>query len=84
MLKMGRERPWPDALEAITGQRNIDASAILDYFQPLQDWLEIQNEGEDLDWAEECPDGSFTSGVSTLGTSMSAMVIVTMWVCYAK
>ena len=76
---MGQSRPWPDALEAITGQRHMDAAPLLDFFRPLQDWLEIQNKGEDLDWEEECPDGSFTSGASGTWTSISAVVIMAMW-----
>src|SRR5262249_22790635 len=42
MLAMGCSRPWPDALEALTGQRQMDATAILDYFAPLQKWLDEQ------------------------------------------
>ncbi len=40
MLAMGQSRPWPDALEALTGEREMDATAILDYFAPLDAWLE--------------------------------------------
>lgn len=40
MLAMGQSRPWPDALEALTGEREMDATAILDYFAPLEQWLE--------------------------------------------
>ncbi|KAJ8978209.1 hypothetical protein NQ317_002029 [Molorchus minor] len=43
MLAMGSSRPWPDAMEVMTGQRNMDASGILDYFKPLQQWLEKEN-----------------------------------------
>jgi peptidyl-dipeptidase A len=50
MLTMGQSRPWPDALEAISGQRQMDATAILDYFAPLQKWLDRQNQGEKLGW----------------------------------
>jgi peptidyl-dipeptidase A len=42
MLSMGQSQPWPDALEALTGERELDASAILDYFAPLSDWLDAQ------------------------------------------
>jgi peptidyl-dipeptidase A len=45
MLKMGRSRPWPEALAAFTGEHDIDASAITDYFAPLSDWLDKQNQG---------------------------------------
>jgi peptidyl-dipeptidase A len=43
MLEMGKSRPWPDALEALTGQRQRDASAMLEYFAPLKVWLDEQN-----------------------------------------
>ncbi|MBZ5511777.1 MAG: M2 family metallopeptidase [Acidobacteriia bacterium] len=52
MLEMGQSRPWPDALEALTGERQMDATAILDYFAPLQKWLDEQNakNGVKLGW----------------------------------
>ena len=42
MLEMGASRPWPDALEAATGERRMDASALLEYFRPLSEWLDRQ------------------------------------------
>ncbi|MCP4047816.1 MAG: M2 family metallopeptidase [Gammaproteobacteria bacterium] len=50
MLEMGRSQPWPDELEALTGQREMDATAMLDYFAPLQAWLDEQNEGRQCGW----------------------------------
>lgn len=50
MLTMGQSKPWPDAMEALTGQRQMDASAIIDYFAPLNAWLEEQNEGRQCGW----------------------------------
>ncbi|HEX6097196.1 MAG TPA: M2 family metallopeptidase [Thermoanaerobaculia bacterium] len=49
-LEMGASRPWPDALEALTGQRQMDATAIVDYFRPLKDWLDEQNRGKQCGW----------------------------------
>jgi peptidyl-dipeptidase A len=49
-LALGASRPWPDALEAITGQRQMDASAIADYFAPLKTWLDEQNKGRKTGW----------------------------------
>jgi peptidyl-dipeptidase A len=43
MLEMGQSRPWPEALEALTGEKQMDATAILDYFAPLKKWLDEQN-----------------------------------------
>ena len=50
MLEMGQSKPWPDALEAATGERQIDGSAILEYFAPLQKWLDEQNKGKKQGW----------------------------------
>ncbi len=50
MLSLGASKPWQDALEQLTGQREMDATAILEYFAPLQKWLEDQNKGQDCGW----------------------------------
>ena len=50
MLEMGASQPWPDALEVVTGQRDMDATAILDYFAPLQAWLDEQNADRSCGW----------------------------------
>jgi peptidyl-dipeptidase A len=50
MLEMGQSKPWPDALEAGTGERQIDGSALLEYFAPLQKWLDEQNKGQKVGW----------------------------------
>ncbi len=50
MLALGQSRPWPDALEMISGERHMDATALLDYFAPLQSWLDEQNEGHEAGW----------------------------------
>jgi len=50
MLEMGLSRPWQEALYEMTGERDLDASAILDYFAPLQKWLDEQNKGKQVGW----------------------------------
>jgi len=50
MLEMGQSKPWPDELEVLTGQRQMDATAMLDYFAPLQKWLDEQNQGQKVGW----------------------------------
>jgi len=50
MLRLGASKPWPDALEVFTGERDLDASAITDYFAPLDRWLTEQNKGERCGW----------------------------------
>jgi len=49
-LEMGASRPWPDALDALTGQRQLDASAMADYYAPLKTWLDEQNKGAKVGW----------------------------------
>uniref|UniRef100_A0A2K5I5V9 Angiotensin-converting enzyme n=1 Tax=Colobus angolensis palliatus TaxID=336983 RepID=A0A2K5I5V9_COLAP len=53
-MKLGFSRPWPEAMQLITGQPNMSASAILSYFKPLLDWLRTENElhGEKLGWPQ--------------------------------
>jgi len=50
MLAMGASHPWPDALEAFTGTREISGKPMLEYFAPLQAWLEQQNAGKQCGW----------------------------------
>ena len=50
MLQMGQSKPWQDAMFELTGQRNLDATAILDYFAPLKKWLDEQNKGKAVGW----------------------------------
>lgn len=50
MLELGTSRPWQEALEAFTGQRDMDASAILAYYAPLTEWLKEQNAGKTCGW----------------------------------
>ena len=50
MLEMGASRPWPDALEAFTGTRQMSGRAMIEYFAPLQSWLNEQNRGKPTGW----------------------------------
>jgi peptidyl-dipeptidase A len=50
MLSMGHSRPWPEALAAFTGTREIDGGALLAYFKPLMVWLQAQNKGKPCGW----------------------------------
>nr|WP_245540448.1 M2 family metallopeptidase [Solimonas variicoloris] len=53
MLKAGASQPWQDTLEKLTGQREMDASALIEYFQPLMNYLKQQNEGLACGWQGE-------------------------------
>ena len=52
MLRLGKRLPWQDALETITGQRDMSVQPILKFFQPLHDWLEATNQanGDVIGW----------------------------------
>ncbi len=50
MMEMGASRPWPEALETVTGTQQMDASALLNYFAPLSAWLDEQNAGRACGW----------------------------------
>ncbi len=50
MMKLGKSKPWQDALKIVTGKENMDASAIRDYFKPLESWLRSQNKNLTCGW----------------------------------
>ena len=50
MLEMGASKPWPDALEAFTGERQMSGKAMVEYFAPLKAWLDEQNAGKPEGW----------------------------------
>ncbi len=50
MLSLGASKPWPAALATMTGEAQMDATAILEYFAPLQAWLTEQNKGQTCGW----------------------------------
>ncbi|MCA9704865.1 MAG: M2 family metallopeptidase [Myxococcales bacterium] len=53
MLAMGASKPWPDALEVLTGTREMDGSALIEYFDPLMKYLEEQNAGRTCGWSKQ-------------------------------
>ena len=50
MLQAGASKPWQDILFDLTGEREMDATAILEYFAPLKTWLETENKGQTCGW----------------------------------
>jgi peptidyl-dipeptidase A len=50
MLALGASKPWPDALEQLTGTRQMDAEPLIAYFKPLEAWLDEQNQGRQCGW----------------------------------
>lgn len=50
MMELGQSQPWPQTLKVFTGETRTDASAVADYFKPLNTWLVQQNKGERCGW----------------------------------
>ena len=50
MLEMGASKPWPDALQAFTGSREMSGKSMVAYFKPLMTWLATQNKGKSCGW----------------------------------
>lgn len=50
MLELGASKPWPEALEAFTGARQMDGSAVVEYFAPLMSYLREENAGNTCGW----------------------------------
>jgi len=50
MLEMGQSKPWPDALQVMTGKREMSGRALVNYFAPLKTWLDQQNRGKPSGW----------------------------------
>ncbi len=55
MLEKGASQPWQSTLKELTGSEKMDAGAVLEYFAPLQEWLEQQNEGQTCGWQAPAP-----------------------------
>ena len=62
MLARGSSQPWQKTLKELTGKEQMDASAVLEYFAPLQEWLQQQNAGRNCGWN---PDGTAPAGTTT-------------------
>ena len=58
MLDTGASQPWQKTMKELTGSEKIDASAVLEYFAPLQAWLKQQNEGQACGWQVPAPEAA--------------------------
>lgn len=50
MMELGQSQPWPQTLAVFSGETRTDASAVADYFKPLDAWLVKQNKGQKCGW----------------------------------
>ena len=49
-MAMGQSQPWQDAFENITGSRSLSGSSVMNYYKPLKEWLDKQNENRMCGW----------------------------------
>lgn len=52
MLQQGQRQPWQQTLKELTGGEEMDAGAVLEYFEPLHAWLKEQNQGQSCGWSQ--------------------------------
>ena len=52
MLALGQSQEWQVALEALTGTRTLSGKSMLNYYQPLKDWLDTQNANRSCGWED--------------------------------
>jgi len=50
MMELGQSQPWPQTLAVFSGETRTDASAVAEYFKPLDAWLTKQNKGQQCGW----------------------------------
>lgn len=81
MLSMGSSRPWPDAMQALTGQRRMSAQPLLNYFQPLTNWLEEENRRnkEMIGWDTSASKSASLATYSQLSLLTLGVVISWYW-----
>ena len=51
-MAMGQSVPWQDAFENLTGTRALSGKAIVNYYKPLKEWLDIQNQDRVCGWKD--------------------------------
>ena len=51
-MAMGQSAPWQDAFENLTGTRKLSGSSIVNYYEPLKEWLDAKNENRICGWSE--------------------------------
>tara|TARA_B100000768_G_scaffold182045_1_gene208794 strand:- start:3112 stop:4926 length:1815 start_codon:yes stop_codon:yes gene_type:complete len=49
-MAIGQSLPWQDSFEKITGSRDLSGRSVMNYYKPLKDWLDKENENRMCGW----------------------------------
>jgi len=50
MLSLGASKTWPEALAVLSGETKADATALVEYFEPLRSYLKEETKAEKCGW----------------------------------
>lgn len=80
MLQLGSSKHWSEALFTVTGSRTMSAAPLIEYFQPLLQWLKKQNGNADVSWNKACPQNEPPSSAAIIKISVSLTFISLIFV----
>lgn len=80
MLQLGSSKHWSEALFTVTGSRTMSAAPLIEYFQPLLQWLKKQNGNADVSWNKACPQNEPPSSAAIFKISVSLTFISLIFV----
>lgn len=92
VMKLGFSKPWPEALTMITGQPKMSAQPLMEYFQPLIEWLEKENNKNqevrgwpDYDWKPVQTESTFNTfmhpHIMKHSVSTQRLIFFLLWCC---
>ncbi|XP_076240177.1 angiotensin-converting enzyme Ance-3 isoform X2 [Calliopsis andreniformis] len=73
IMERGSSVPWQETLQEAIGEDRLDASALREYFRPLEDWLRTENlrTGDVVGWSYDgdyCKRSIETAGLQVYGS----------------
>ncbi|XP_053975790.1 angiotensin-converting enzyme isoform X1 [Hylaeus volcanicus] len=73
LMEKGSSQPWQETLRGAIGEDRLDASALREYFRPLEDWLRTENlrTGDVVGWSYDgdyCKRSIETAGLQVYGS----------------
>lgn len=82
MMERGSSIPWQETLQEAIGEDRLDASALREYFRPLEDWLRTENlrTGDVVGWSYDgdyCKRSIETAGLQVYGSGFYNAAVTT-------